>query len=547
MDNAPKAAAPQREAELATLIGGMVAEIEPLHVALNQAMWLANITGSAEHERESAQLEARLRLILSRREPFARLRALGEGGGAADPALERQRVLLLNALHVNQVDPDMIERMVRLEKKLESRFNNFRATLDGQPVGDNALRDLLRDEDDPALRRRGWEASKQVGAEVVGELMELVRLRNEAAREIGFTSYYAMMLKLKDEMDEAELFRLLDQVERGTRAPFEAYKQELDARLAQRFRIASVELRPWHHSDPFFQEAPAAALDLDRWFAAGSLEQMAERFFAAVGFDVLDLIARADLYERQGKCQHAFCMSMDRGADVRVLCNLRPNEYSMSTLLHEFGHGVYDLAIDRDLPFLLREPAHTFTTEASAMLFGRLSKHTAWLTRYAGMPASGAEGMKASRRAVREQLLVQTRWELVMIHMERALYADPDADLNRLWWDLVERFQRVRRPDGRDAPDWAAKIHFTVAPVYYHNYLLGELLASQLQRHQQQDVLGGGADVWGRYVTSPEVGRALTQQLYRGGKSRSWRDTLRVGVGADLGADAFVEELDART
>ncbi len=30
------------------------------------------------------------------------------------------------------------------------------------------------------------------------------------------------------------------------------------------------------------------------------------------------------------------------------------------------------------------------------------------------------------------------------------------------------------------APDWAAKIHMTGAPVYYHNYLLGELIASQL-------------------------------------------------------------------
>jgi len=539
---------PRRDAELATLVKGLTAEMEPLHVALNQAVWLANITGGAEHERESARLEARLRLILSRREPFRQLRALGEAGGAADPSLERQRVLLLNALHVNQVDPEMIERMVRLEKKLESRFNNFRATLDGQPVGDNALRDMLRDAEDPALRRRVWEASKQIGAEVVGELMQLVRLRNEAAREIGFASYYTMMLNLKDEMDEDELFRLLDEVDRGTRPAFEAYKQELDGRLAERFKIAPTGLRPWHHADPFFQEAPAAALDLDRWFATGSLEGVAERFFSAVGFDVRDLIVRADLYERDGKCQHAFCMSMDRGADVRVLCNLRPNEYSMSTLLHEFGHGVYDLAIDRGLPFLLREPAHTFTTEASAMLFGRLSKHAAWLTRYAGMPAASAAGAgQASRRAVREQLLVQTRWELVMIHMERALYADPEADLNARWWDLVERFQRVRRPERRDAPDWAAKIHFSVAPVYYHNYLLGELLASQLQRHLQQEVLGGGADVWGRYVTSPEVGRSLTERLYRTGKSRHWRDTLRQAIGADLGADAFVEELDART
>jgi hypothetical protein len=46
------------------------------------------------------------------------------------------------------------------------------------------------------------------------------------------------------------------------------------------------------------------------------------------------------------------------------------------------------------------------------------------------------------------------------------LYADRD-DLNSLWWDLVERLQLVKRPAGRDEPDWAAKIHVAVAPVYY--------------------------------------------------------------------------------
>ena len=83
----------------------------------------------------------------------------------------------------------------------------------------------------------------------------------------------------------------------------------------------------------------------------------------------------------------------------------------------------------------------------------------------------------ASQRAA---LLVFARWVLVMTTFERGLYADPDADHDARWWDLVERFQLVRRAPGRRAPDWAAKIHFAVAPVYYQNYLYGELFASQL-------------------------------------------------------------------
>ena len=219
----------------------------------------------------------------------------------------------------------------------------------------------------------------------------------------------------------------------------------------------------------------------------------------------------------------------------------------ISVALHEFGHAVYDASIDRSLPFLLRVPAHILATEASAMLFGRLSKNAAWLAAWAGAPRDEAERAAAAlARAGRGQLLVQTRWNLVMCHMERALYREPEQDLDALWWDLVERFQWVRRPEGRRAPDWASKIHFSVAPVYYHNYLLGEIMASQLQAHLLNDVLGGGAGAWDRLVTSPQVGAFLVDRLYRTGKSMDWRATLERAVGRGLSPDAFVDELAGR-
>lgn len=180
------------------------------------------------------------------------------------------------------------------------------------------------------------------------------------------------------------------------------------------------------------------------------------------------------------------------------------------------------------------------------MLFDRLTHDPDWLELYAGMPADEAQRAGAAIRAeVRTKLLVLTRWCLLMCHMERALYADPDQDLDTLWWDLAGRFQMLHRPDGRNAPDWAAKIHFTVAPVYYQNYMLGEMMASQIERHILDDVLGGGADVRRRYVTSPAVGDWLKRSLYAPGKLRPWQETLQAATGSPLSADAFVAELVA--
>jgi peptidyl-dipeptidase A len=530
------------EREIAEQVAELEGELAPLLTEAHNAHWELNTTGEERWQEESARLDTEIRTLLSRPDRY-RFLLDAHANGVGDPLLRRQVELLVNAHRPNQLPRESIERIVKLEKSVDHSFNTFRAELDGERVSDNRIREILAESDDVELRCRAWEAAKQIGAEVVDRLLELVRERNAAAASLGFPSYYRLMLEVQ-EQDEDELFALLDRVEEGTRGIFEEYKVGLDAELSSRFGVDAADLRPWHYGDPFFQEGPTAGVNLDGWFEGHSLEEMSARFYDAVGFDARPLLARSDLYEREGKSQHAFCIWMDRAEDIRILCNLRPTEYWANTLLHELGHAVYDAHVDRSLPYILRDSAHTLTTEASAMLFGRLSRNAAWLTRFAGVPADEAERATAALgEATRASLLVSARWELVMCYFERELYRDPGQDLNRLWWDLVERLQLVRRPDDREAPDWAAKIHISVAPVYYHNYLLGEMMASQLQAHILEDVLGGGADVWERYVTSPEVGAHLKQHLYRSGASLDWRGTIEQATGRPLDPGPFVAEL----
>ncbi len=536
-----------REAELASFIESLVAELAPLEREHNDEYWKLATTGGDEHLRRCAELDSRMRLAFARPESYARLRRIAAAGPLADPLLQRQLELLLAAHRSKQIPPAMIERQVLIEKRLEAVFTNFRAELDGQPVSDNALVEVLTRSEDVARRRRAWTAGKQVGAAVEADLLELVRLRNEGARLLGFANYHDMSLEL-DELPPEWLFGLLDRLERETQPLWNEYRGALERGLAERFGCSVSELRPWHYADPFFQQAPAAGADLSPFYARQDLEALTEGFFRACGFEIAPLLRLADLHERPGKNQHAFCISVDRGDDIRVLCNLQPDEKWMGTMLHEFGHAVYDQCVDRSLPWLLRTHAHILSTEASAMLFGRLSRNPAWLRRWPGAdPAELAKQAGPVARAVREQLLVQTRWELVMIHMERALYADPEQDLRSLWWDLVERFQGVRRPEGRDAPDWAAKIHFSIAPAYYQNYLLGEMVASQLQETLLERVLGGGPDRWERLSGDPAVGAFLRERYYAPGRRWTWRELIVHATGRELDTAPFVNDLSGWT
>ena len=300
---------------------------------------------------------------------------------------------------------------------------------------------------------------------------------------------------------------------------------------------------PWHYQDPFFQEAPRInELRLDEYYENRDILGLVSDFFEGIGLEVRSILKRSDLYEKAGKEQHAYCMDLDRKGDIRVLANIRNDEMWTGTMLHELGHALYDRYIDPGLPFVLRQHAHVFTTEAVAMFFGRLSKDADWIQLTAGI--SEAEKTSISRDVRNSQRLAQlvfARWCQVMVRFERALYEQPGHDLNRLWWDLVEEYQIVHPPRGRDEPDWAAKIHIVSAPVYYHNYMLGELLASQFDHHIQRHVLGAGntrKPLNGR----PEVGEYFRERVFRGGRRLSWDLMIADATGEPLDPKYFVEQ-----
>ena len=100
-----------------------------------------------------------------------------------------------------------------------------------------------------------------------------------------------------------------------------------------------------------------------------------------------------------------------------------------------------------------------------------------------------------ARRRSGLQMLVFSRWAQVMYRFEKSMYENPDQDLNNLWWEMVEKYQLVKKPEGRNMPDWATKIHIALYPCYYHNYLLGEMLASQLYSYITTNISENGSFV----------------------------------------------------
>ncbi len=276
-----------------------------------------------------------------------------------------------------------------------------------------------------------FEELKKLSAKPSGDALldrQAQMMRNRAAREMGFANYYAMSLQLQ-ELNEDTLFALFDRLEKLTRPLFTAYKADLDRQLADRFHLWIDQLRPWHYADPFFQDTPAMpGLNLDQYFADKDTAALARQFFQKIGMLVEDILACSDLYEREGKYQHAYCIDIDRKGDV----------------------------------------------------------------------------------------------------------------LNKLWWDLIEKFQMLKRPEGRNQPDWVSKIHIACYPAYYQNYMQGEMTASQLLEFINTEVLGGHTE---KFVDSPEVGKYLVNKYFKHGSRFDWNGLLKESTGEELQPEYFAKHL----
>jgi peptidyl-dipeptidase A len=553
--------------------------LAPAEKASSAAWWTLATTGTKEAREEFVRAGMAYNRLFADKDEYELVKSFYKRRhGLESSLLKRQVEILYKTFASRQGDEKTLQRIEELEAEATAIYGNHRGIVGGEEKSENELREILRFSGGSTLRREAWEALKSVGREVEGIVRELALLRNKLARAEDYENHYARSLDLQ-EIDAAELAYLMDRLQAATDASFRRLKQRIDVELKEKFEVETI--MPWHHSDPFFQSCkhdllalprsafrrdPRGALRaddsklppgrnsdasvamefaIDHYFRDKDPKTLTRKTYDNLGLEIRDVLAKSDLYERAGKDQHAFCLRVGRSYpyDVRVLANVRPDSYWVETMLHEFGHAVYDKYINPNLPYLLRSVAHTSSTEAIALMMGSLTDEPAWLSSVAEVPEEELErDRKLLLRSSRSDRLVFIHWALVMYHFEKAFYEDPEReDLNSLWWELVERLQIVERPPDRNEPDWAAKIHVAIAPVYYHNYVLGYLTAAQLKNYLEKYVVGGP------FFMSELAGRYLLEAFFSQGARDNWEDTVLRATGEKLNPDYFVKSLQRTT
>ena len=533
------------DADFVTLRDAFVAKLEPLELAAAAAAWDAMTTGSEDALARHKAADRALVELKNDHELFAQLKTLKERDQVRDPVLRRELDVLYRRLLRAQGAPELQARIVDLEADVQQIFNSHRSRVGDRTLTANEVREILTATTDSAAAEAAYEGYMELGRKADAKLRELVGLRNEAARKLGYPNYFSMSLAL-EETDEADLFRILGELDELTRAPFARLKREIDVSRAAHFGIPVAELRPWHFGDVHFQVVPQSKeVNLDPFYENADLPELCRRYYASLGLSIDEVLANSDLYERPGKRPSGYTIAMDRRHNkMRVLANLKPNTRWADTLLHELGHCMNDQYIAPEVPYLLRGPAHSLTTEGVAMMFGAMSKNGDWLTRVVEVDsADAARASQAAREMYRRERLIFSRWALVMVHFERGMYSNPDQNLGKFWWDLKKRFQLLDPPEITDRPDYAAKMHILSAPVYYHSYVLGDLFAAQLRHYVAREILGLSDPLQTCFHGHPEVGVYLREKVFGPGNLYAWNEYVRRAMGEPLTAKYFALDL----
>jgi peptidyl-dipeptidase A len=510
----------------------------PLYKESAIASWNANITGTEADLAKSEKASYALERFYTYKNAFLEFKAIKESGLVRDSLLSRQLDLIYDLYLGGQVDTNLIALRLKMETEINKKYLNFRTKINDKELTDNQVESILKNSINSNELKAAWEASKELGPVVADDIIQLVKQRNLIAQKLGFGNYHEMSLKLSG-IDPKEVNTIFDELDNLTREGFIKLKGEIDNYYSKRYHLKVSELRPWHYQNRYFQESPDIyPVDIDGYYKNQDPVKLAAAFYNGIGLNVNAILAKSDLYEKSGKNQHAFSTDIDREGDVRTLDNIKPDSYWMNTILHELGHGVYSYYNDRNLPFTLRDAAHPFTTEAIAEMFGRFAKDPGWMVKMGVINEEESKKINDNLyKSSRLQLMVFSRWAQVMYRFEKSMYENPGQDLNKLWWDLVEKYQMISGQEGRNMPDWATKIHIALYPCYYHNYLLGEVLASQLYYYLTSHVTNNSS-----FVGEKTVGFWLESKVFRPGAKYYWNDMIEKATGEKLTAKYFAKQ-----
>jgi hypothetical protein len=426
--------------------------------------------------------------------------------------LHRRLELLERAIVVTLAE--QAPEIVRLRSELQRTIVAYRPRWDGRRVNRAVVREVARNDPDPKRRRRAYLALDPLHRSLEGRFLDLVRLRNGRARELGFQNVAEMQLGF----------------EGLTVARFEELAAEATSGVVRHARRLRDSLSPkerdggWEPWD-YFYALRRLASPPEEGFPTREMLPRILRAVARWGFPVHRMRFRVVFHDLPAG---GLTLAPDPPRDVRILVHPRGGWEAYHVMFHEVGHAVHSASV-RAPGHLLRWheniPGAAGFHEGIGGLFEEIPRDPAWLRQDAGVDPALAERFARVRQRFD---LFGAAWLRFWVTPELRLYARPDRD------PMPEARRLERSLMGYDGEDPRSFVDpfFVESPIYAPNYLLALLFHYQLAETVRREL---GEPLW----PNRSVGPWLTRNWFAEGSLFDWAPRLREVSGRPFGARAF--------
>jgi M3 family oligoendopeptidase len=388
--------------------------------------------------------------------------------------------LALWAVDASTFTPE-IEADLQQEAKLTARYTELTASarieIGGETVNLEGLapyaQDLSRETRHEAARKQ-WEFFASDGAEYDQLYDDLVKLRHNIARRLGYETFTDLAYRRMRRLDygRAEVSRY--------REAIATHVTPLVSKLLENRRKLFGWDKVYAWDEPIVdpQGNPKPIGDHDPLVAAG--QEMYNRMDAEIAdfYRAMKDGGFLDLKNRDGKGGGGFCTSFATAGMPFIFANFNGTYDDIDVLTHEMGHAFQNYS-SSNLPLIDYHWPGAESAEIHSMAFELLAHPHADLL----------VGEPAADRYRRLHLIQALYWLPHMAcfdHFQHEVYATPDAtpaERHSIWQRLERQYLPWRNWADLAYPTkggaWQRQLHLYVVPFYMIDYALAQCCALQ--------------------------------------------------------------------
>lgn len=429
-----------------------------------------------------------------------------------DRLLNRRRDLFLEEAAYTKISND--PKLTAVVEQITRQENAMRYRAGDRSLTRAELTDLVDHSSDRGLRQQAWEARAQLARANGERIREAIKLRNELALQHTNELFSTFMLHRKD-LETQKLFEWFDTIRSQTEPEYQALLE----RMRRELKVDKVE--PW---------------DLEFYFSARTNDFEQKRFLPDEGWAKTKQLAGSlgyDLEKLSVQLQVAdlsfagAAYPILYGKDVKILANRYSGIYFYDRLLHSAGHALHYSMMSEPSFLLSANGAEPFDEGVAQVIALRLYQPEVDTELFGLTP----EQAKVVTETYKLKEMFDLRSTMADSLFEFEAYAEPDQDLAVLYNRIHAQYLGV---DMHGASVWAYNPMYGSDPIYLQSFVVGEMVARQIN-HKVDQKFGTR---W-----SPETGAYLRTRFFSRGASQTLDGLMREGTGEPLTARYLINHL----